>query len=183
MSGCQEKGNCSNRISWRACSLHPCLSDTLVEVDPMSSWRDEQCRRMNSSLSKSLEFAASPCSLDCVSKYQSDKKHEPVRLAERVEDGTRCGSKGELRLCLAGVCHPLGCDLQLGSNAKLDRCGVCGGKGESCMDKVNTYTWEQMKEGKCSATCGGGRRVIQFICVESNRSGNIVHHEFCNQSE
>ena len=149
----------------------------------MSFWHDEQCKCMNSCIRKSCEFTASPCSLDYIKKNSSDKKQGPVRLAERVEDGTRCGSKGELRLCLAGVCHPLGCDLQLGSNAKLDRCGVCGGKGESCMDKVNTYTWEQMKEGKCSATCGGGKRVIQFICVESNKSGVKVHHEFCNQSE
>ena len=180
--------SCSPSLAWRACELHPChahwissIPSSLESPIPKSasySLRDEQCKRFNSSLSRSVILAGFPCSLDCT----SEEEQRPLRLSERVEDGTSCGAPGELRLCLAGVCHKLGCDLQLGSNKVLDKCGVCGGIGKSCADKVNIYLWKEETKGKCSATCGGGSRLVQYFCT-NKKTGERVHFGFCDPSK
>ncbi|KAG8440565.1 hypothetical protein GDO86_006347 [Hymenochirus boettgeri] len=35
-------------------------------------------------------------------------------------------------MCINGICQAVGCDRQLGSNAKEDSCGVCAGDGSTC---------------------------------------------------
>ncbi|MPC22683.1 A disintegrin and metalloproteinase with thrombospondin motifs 5 [Portunus trituberculatus] len=52
--------------------------------------------------------------------------------------------------CLAKV----GCDLVLGSQREVDKCGVCGGDGSSC--NKPSYNWNKRASGSCSASCGGG---------------------------
>ena len=176
--------SCSSSLAWRACELHPCHTPLIPHPHPRVSiystksasysWRDEQCRKLNSNLTESVILSDSPCSLDCITEEKM-----PLRLSERVEDGTSCGSQGELKLCLAGVCQKLGCDLQFGSNKVLDRCGVCGGRGESCAANVNTYSWQQETKRKCSATCGGGSRLVQYFCTKK-KTGERVHFGFCD---
>lgn len=49
----------------------------------------------------------------------------------QVIDGTLCGPE-TLSICVRGQCVKAGCDHVVDSPRKLDKCGVCGGKGNSC---------------------------------------------------
>jgi hypothetical protein len=65
----------------------------------------------------------------------------------------------------------VGCDLQLNSDSKVDRCGVCGGDGSTCTentsdDLVVGYRWEfGHRLTPCTATCDGGNQT-QFLFNE-----------------
>lgn len=54
----------------------------------------------------------------------------PASLLQ-VIDGTLCGPE-TLAICVRGQCVKAGCDHVVDSPRKLDKCGVCGGKGNSC---------------------------------------------------
>uniref|UniRef100_A0A8C9T272 ADAMTS/ADAMTS-like cysteine-rich domain-containing protein n=1 Tax=Scleropages formosus TaxID=113540 RepID=A0A8C9T272_SCLFO len=68
-----------------------------------------------------------PCTLFC----STSGKEQPVLLADKVLDGTRCGPQ-ESGVCANGTCQKVGCDAILGSLASEDHCGVCNGNGKSC---------------------------------------------------
>ncbi|XP_028838273.1 ADAMTS-like protein 1 isoform X2 [Denticeps clupeoides] len=68
-----------------------------------------------------------PCALKCKAKGTG----LVVELAPKVLDGTRCYTES-LDMCISGACQIVGCDLQLGSTAKEDNCGICNGDGTSC---------------------------------------------------
>uniref|UniRef100_A0A8C9L739 ADAMTS like 3 n=1 Tax=Pavo cristatus TaxID=9049 RepID=A0A8C9L739_PAVCR len=68
-----------------------------------------------------------PCALKC----QALGKNLIVELAPKVLDGTRCNTES-LDMCISGICQAVGCDRQLGSNAKEDNCGICAGDGSTC---------------------------------------------------
>lgn len=48
----------------------------------------------------------------------------------------------------------VGCNLEIGSKASVDECGVCGGDGSSCSKDL--YHWSKTGSG-CSVSCGGGK--------------------------
>lgn len=54
-------------------------------------------------------------------------------LKEKVKDGTSC-TPGGFNKCVNGKCLPAGCDNMLFSTTKLDKCGVCKGRNETCSD-------------------------------------------------
>lgn len=63
-----------------------------------------------------------------------------VRGTGYVEDGTRCYSdKKRLDVCIERQCRRVGCDHILDSNALVDRCGICGGNGDSCFKVEGFY--------------------------------------------
>ncbi|XP_041474890.1 A disintegrin and metalloproteinase with thrombospondin motifs 6-like [Lytechinus variegatus] len=82
-----------------------------------------------------------PCQLSCVSSGGNHLQRIP-----KVVDGTRCYSKrhkpDSLDICINGKCHAVGCDKILGSEAREDKCRVCGGDGSSCETVVGTYNGE-----------------------------------------
>ena len=174
---CKHSGDClTTSQAWRACALHLC-------PPPFVSWRDEQCGGYNGTVVGgehhkwvSIVTKDAPCRLDCRSLEQPGVEQ---RFSDLVQDGTACG-EGALKLCLAGDCEEVGCDLQLRSGVKLDRCGVCGGNGRSCA--VERYEWKSEPHEKCSATCGGGRKVFQHFCFELNLNEK-VHFGFCTAKE
>ena len=195
-TACEESASCTDPLKdWRACAVEPCPTQS-------HSRRDEQCRSFarsrNSSdwerwkASESWLLHASPCSLDCemwrpasVGLTEAEVT-KTVKLSDIAQDGTHCGSAGELRLCLAGICRRVGCDLRLelpeAPLATLDRCGVCKGSGETCTSEESRYSWEQERDltrTRCSATCGGGSQVFQYFCVEK-QTGEKVHFGFCD---
>ncbi|XP_019633855.1 PREDICTED: A disintegrin and metalloproteinase with thrombospondin motifs 9-like [Branchiostoma belcheri] len=59
-------------------------------------------------------------------------------LREKVVDGTPCGPDIS-GVCIQGRCQKTGCDNLLGSTAKRDKCGICGGRGESCSKVSGSY--------------------------------------------
>ncbi|XP_075146854.1 ADAM metallopeptidase with thrombospondin type 1 motif A isoform X2 [Haematobia irritans] len=60
------------------------------------------------------------------------------RLAQTVIDGTTC-SFDTFDKCINGVCRPAGCDNELNSIAKLDKCGVCEGRNDTCEDVTGHF--------------------------------------------
>ncbi|KAF4015065.1 hypothetical protein G4228_006610 [Cervus hanglu yarkandensis] len=67
------------------------------------------------------------CDLNCLAAG-----HDFYHSFGRVLDGTPC-SPGAQGLCVAGRCLSAGCDGLLGSDAREDRCGRCGGANDSCL--------------------------------------------------
>ena len=57
----------------------------------------------------------------------------------QVIDGTLCGPD-TLAICVRGQCVKAGCDHVLDSPKKLDKCGVCGGKGDSCRKVSGSFS-------------------------------------------
>ena len=64
--------------------------------------------------------------------------------------------------------QPVGCDLQLNSDLKIDSCGVCGGDGSTCdpsaaqnnksSETAVSYRWEfGHRLTTCTASCDGGK--------------------------
>ncbi|XP_054548997.1 ADAMTS-like protein 5 [Talpa occidentalis] len=71
--------------------------------------------------------APNQCDLNCLAEG-----HAFYHSFGRVLDGTPCGPDAQ-RLCVAGRCLGAGCDGFLGSDAREDRCGRCGGANDSCL--------------------------------------------------
>ncbi|XP_077944909.1 A disintegrin and metalloproteinase with thrombospondin motifs 6 isoform X2 [Gasterosteus aculeatus] len=68
-----------------------------------------------------------PCALNCLAEgYNFYTERSPA-----VVDGTRCQADS-LDICINGECKHVGCDNVLSSDAKEDRCRVCGGDGSTC---------------------------------------------------
>ncbi|XP_018615179.1 ADAMTS-like protein 1 isoform X1 [Scleropages formosus] len=80
-----------------------------------------------------------PCALKC----RAQGSDLVVELAPKVLDGTRCYTES-LDMCINGACQIVGCDLELGSPAKEDNCGVCNGDGSSCRLVRGHYKSQQM---------------------------------------
>ncbi|XP_070347731.1 ADAMTS-like protein 5 isoform X10 [Equus asinus] len=71
--------------------------------------------------------APNQCDLNCLAEG-----HAFYHTFGRVLDGTPC-SLGTRGLCVAGRCLSAGCDGLLGSDAREDHCGRCGGANDSCL--------------------------------------------------
>ncbi|XP_052265428.1 A disintegrin and metalloproteinase with thrombospondin motifs 2-like [Dreissena polymorpha] len=68
------------------------------------------------------------CKLTCVADGSSDV----VTFDAFVDNGTPCSYDDPGQICIDGQCVPVGCDGVRGSDAKLDKCGLCRGNGSSC---------------------------------------------------
>ncbi|XP_036281002.1 ADAMTS-like protein 5 isoform X5 [Pipistrellus kuhlii] len=71
--------------------------------------------------------APNQCDLNCLAVG-----HAFYHSFGRVLDGTPC-SWGSQGLCVAGRCLNAGCDGLMGSDAREDHCGRCGGTNDSCL--------------------------------------------------
>ncbi|KAM6040269.1 ADAMTS-like protein 5 isoform 2-T2 [Theristicus caerulescens] len=71
--------------------------------------------------------APNVCDLNCLAVG-----HNFYYTFGRVLDGTRCGP-GSPDLCVGGRCLSVGCDGILGSGARPDACGQCGGGHDTCL--------------------------------------------------
>ncbi|KAM9297035.1 A disintegrin and metalloproteinase with thrombospondin motifs 8 [Gastrophryne carolinensis] len=67
------------------------------------------------------------CKLMCRARSGSEFKV----FQNKVVDGTLCGPES-LAVCVQGRCVKAGCDHELHSTKKLDKCSVCGGDGSDC---------------------------------------------------
>uniref|UniRef100_A0A8C5N372 ADAMTS like 3 n=1 Tax=Leptobrachium leishanense TaxID=445787 RepID=A0A8C5N372_9ANUR len=126
---CLNGRNCEGRnIRYKTCSNNDCPSD-------VGDFRAQQCSAHNDVKYQGQYYewqpvyndATAPCALKC----QAVGKNLIVELAPKVLDGTRCNTDSP-DMCISGICQAVGCDRQLGSNAKEDNCGVCAGDGSTC---------------------------------------------------
>ncbi|KAG5270363.1 hypothetical protein AALO_G00191800 [Alosa alosa] len=126
---CLNGGNCEGRnIRYRTCSNMDCPKES-------GDFRAQQCSAHNDIKYQGqahewvpvINDPVAPCALKC----QARGKSLVLELAPKVLDGTRCRTDS-FDMCISGICQEVGCDRQLGSNAKEDNCGVCAGDGSTC---------------------------------------------------
>ncbi|KAH8295114.1 hypothetical protein KR018_007268, partial [Drosophila ironensis] len=121
-----------SRKKYRSCNTHACPAGTL---DP----REQQCTDMNG---RNLNIPGVNPSIRWIPKYESDSNQCKLfcrmemtntyfKLKNKVTDGTSC-TVDSLDKCVNGICRPAGCDNELNSMAKMDRCGVCEGRNDTC---------------------------------------------------
>ncbi|KAI5098767.1 A disintegrin and metalloproteinase with thrombospondin motifs 8 [Silurus meridionalis] len=129
------------RVRYHSCNTQAC------ETSHGKSFREEQCEKYNNPNHFDIHgnvkqwtpkyTGVSPrdrCKLICRARGSSEfRVFEP-----KVIDGTAC-SPDSTSICVKGQCIKAGCDLQIGSNKKLDKCGVCGGNGLSCRKISGSY--------------------------------------------
>ncbi|TKC37122.1 hypothetical protein EI555_011576, partial [Monodon monoceros] len=113
------------------------------------SFREEQCEAFNgynrSTNRLSLTVAWVPkysgvsprdkCKLIC----RANGTGYFYALAPKVVDGTLC-TPDSTSVCVQGKCIKAGCDGNLGSKKKFDKCGVCGGDNKSCKKVSGLFT-------------------------------------------
>ncbi|KAG5844009.1 hypothetical protein ANANG_G00156920 [Anguilla anguilla] len=122
------------RVKYQSCNTRPC------ENSNGKSFREEQCEKYNTVDNLDIHgnvkhwipkyAGVAPrdrCKLFCRVKGGSEFKV----FESKVIDGTTCGPD-TTSVCVQGQCVKAGCDQVIGSNQKLDKCGVCGGNGSSC---------------------------------------------------
>ncbi|XP_074000161.1 ADAMTS-like no long nerve cord isoform X2 [Rhodnius prolixus] len=166
------RGCVGSAIKYRICNMQPCPD--LIE------FRDQQCAAYNDvpyegSLHTWRAYEGpEPCQLWC-----QTESGLVAKLAESVKDGTRCRS-GSLDLCVDGHCQKVGCDLVIGSDAKVDACGICGGDSTSCIQPL--YHWVVESASLCSVTCGTGYKMSQVLC-KNVVSGVPVDPKLCDSSQ
>ncbi|XP_067122478.1 LOW QUALITY PROTEIN: protein madd-4-like [Centruroides vittatus] len=171
---CNRRTGCGgDSIVYKICSMQHCEKQT--------DFRAAQCTAYDSTPYRNRLYTwlpfydpADPCSLTC----QAQSYNFVAKLASNVEDGTRC-REGSLDMCVKGKCLPVGCDLKLGSNQKVDQCGVCGGDGSTCRKPL--YAWSESQYSPCSVTCGGGYQMSRPIC-RNKETGKEIDEGYCNIS-
>ncbi|XP_055010162.1 A disintegrin and metalloproteinase with thrombospondin motifs 6 [Boleophthalmus pectinirostris] len=116
------------RKRYRSCNIDAC---------PVGSrdFREKQCADFDSMPFRGKYYnwkpytggGVKPCALNCLAEgYNFYTERSPA-----VIDGTRCQADS-LDICINGECKHVGCDNILSSDAKEDRCRVCGGDGSTC---------------------------------------------------
>ncbi|ERE77025.1 A disintegrin and metalloproteinase with thrombospondin motif 15 [Cricetulus griseus] len=132
------------RVKYRSCNLEPCPSSASGK-----SFREEQCEAFNgyNHSTNRLTLAVS-----WVPKYSGVSPRDKCKLicrangtgyfyvlAPKVVDGTLC-TPDSTSVCVQGKCIKAGCDGNLGSKKKFDKCGVCGGDNKSCKRVTGLFT-------------------------------------------
>ncbi|XP_027624872.1 ADAMTS-like protein 3 isoform X2 [Tupaia chinensis] len=126
---CLTGRNCEGQnIRYKTCSNHDCPPDAEdFRAQQCSAYNDVQYQGRYYEWLPRYNDPAAPCALKCHARGHN----LVVELAPKVLDGTRCNADS-LDMCISGICQAVGCDRQLGSNAKEDNCGVCAGDGSTC---------------------------------------------------
>ena len=148
-----------DRLRYQSCNTGQCHQP--------SDFRQEQCEAFNGRVHNITDL---PPGVTWAAKYtdlvEGDRcklycrvKHSPAYylLASSVEDGTPCTVDG-YDTCVGGQCVQAGCDHILGSSVGLDKCGVCGGDGTSCV----------LKSGSLNITSYGYNFVVKIPAGASN---------------
>ncbi|XP_060929152.1 A disintegrin and metalloproteinase with thrombospondin motifs 8-like [Limanda limanda] len=130
------------RVQYQSCNTQPCVNNE------GKSFREEQCEKYNSH--HYLDYngnmkqwipkyaGVSPrdrCKLFCRARGSSEFKV----FESKVIDGTTCGPD-TTSVCVQGQCVKAGCDQVIGSNKRVDKCGVCGGSGLTCRKITGSYS-------------------------------------------
>ncbi|XP_025019092.1 A disintegrin and metalloproteinase with thrombospondin motifs 6 [Python bivittatus] len=116
------------RKRYRSCNIDPCPFGA-------RDFREKQCADFDNMPFRGKYYnwkpytggGVKPCALNCLAEgYNFYTERAPA-----VIDGTQCNADS-LDICINGECKHVGCDNILGSDAKEDRCRVCGGDGSTC---------------------------------------------------
>uniref|UniRef100_A0AAR2L918 PLAC domain-containing protein n=1 Tax=Pygocentrus nattereri TaxID=42514 RepID=A0AAR2L918_PYGNA len=80
-----------------------------------------------------ISISNKPCDLQCTTTTGERQLLVPAR------DGTFCRDGVYKGVCIEGHCQVVGCDGKLYSSKTVDKCGVCGGNGDSCYRVSGSY--------------------------------------------
>uniref|UniRef100_H0V1Z5 ADAM metallopeptidase with thrombospondin type 1 motif 8 n=1 Tax=Cavia porcellus TaxID=10141 RepID=H0V1Z5_CAVPO len=129
------------RAKYQSCNTEECPPDG-------KSFREQQCEKYDAYNYTDLDGNL----LQWVPKYSGVSPRDRCKLfcrargrrefkvfEAKVIDGTLCGPE-TLAICVRGQCIKAGCDHVVDSPKKLDRCGVCGGTGNSCRKISGFFT-------------------------------------------
>ncbi|XP_033619900.1 A disintegrin and metalloproteinase with thrombospondin motifs 8 isoform X2 [Fukomys damarensis] len=129
------------RAKYQSCNTEECPPDG-------KSFREQQCEKYNAYNYTGLDGNL----LQWVPKYSGVSPRDRCKLfcrargrrefkvfEAKVIDGTLCGPE-TLAICVRGQCVKAGCDHVVDSPKKLDRCGVCGGTGNTCRKISGFFT-------------------------------------------
>ncbi|KAM6948265.1 ADAMTS-like protein 2 [Aplochiton taeniatus] len=158
---------------YQLCPSQVCLSPTM-------SFKQQQCAQFNSRTfgrrhyewiplypDDYISISNKPCDLQCTTTTAERQLLVPAH------DGTVCRDARGQGVCIAGVCQTVGCDGQLYSSRTLDRCGVCGGNGTSCLRVSGSYRRAVTQLGYVLIThIPAGATDIQII--ERRQTENIL---------
>ncbi|XP_034240290.1 ADAMTS-like protein 4 [Thrips palmi] len=136
--------------------------------------------------------APDPCQLNCRAKgfrfYAT--------LNQSVVDGTAClpkvtepapllAARRSRWLCVSGICQRVGCDGVVGSSARLDGCGVCGGDNSTCRTVSGIFTRPQLPQGfnviavlpqgACNVTIAQLKPTINLLSVRRLGGSPVLH--------
>ncbi|KAM8795028.1 ADAMTS-like protein 5 [Eudromia elegans] len=114
---------------YRVCQLEGCPRGAVPFRAMQCSLYDGQPVLGTPARYRWVPFHGAPnvCDLNCLAVG-----HNFYRTFGRVLDGTRC-RPGSPELCVGGRCLSAGCDGVLGSGARPDACGQCGGGPGACV--------------------------------------------------
>ncbi|XP_019507960.1 PREDICTED: A disintegrin and metalloproteinase with thrombospondin motifs 6 isoform X3 [Hipposideros armiger] len=130
------------RKRYRSCNTDPC---------PLGArdFREKQCADFDNMPFRGKYYnwkpytggGVKPCALNCLAEgYNFYTERAPA-----VIDGTQCNADS-LDICINGECKHVGCDNILGSDAREDRCRVCGGDGSTC-DAIEGFFNDSLPRG------------------------------------
>ncbi|XP_041764889.1 A disintegrin and metalloproteinase with thrombospondin motifs 7 [Anopheles merus] len=118
------------RARYKTCHVQACPLGT-------PSFRAEQCSAHDNDTIKGEKYSwlpyfdkNEPCELYC----SNTEDTMIVPFGDTAADGTFC-NLGTNDMCIGGICRKVGCDWVVDSNTTEDRCGVCGGTGDTCFVK------------------------------------------------
>ncbi|XP_075215247.1 ADAMTS-like no long nerve cord [Lycorma delicatula] len=171
---CNAIAGCKGQaVRYRICNMQPCPDSVDFREHQCSSYNDVPYEGTLLTWKPHYD-EDDPCALTCIS-------HTGIiaRLASSVRDGTRC-RPGSLDMCIEAKCQRVGCDLMIGSQQKVDECGVCGGDGSSCQQPL--YHWAITPSSLCSVSCGGGYKMSTVVC-RNRLTGAGVDSQLCNASQ
>ncbi|KAL7849261.1 hypothetical protein SRHO_G00208840 [Serrasalmus rhombeus] len=124
---------------YQLCTNQPCPNSRI-------SFKQHQCSQFNAkAFSRKhyewvplypddyISISNKPCDLQCTTTTGERQLLVPAR------DGTFCRDGVYKGVCIEGHCQVVGCDGKLYSSKTVDKCGVCGGNGDSCYRVSGSY--------------------------------------------
>uniref|UniRef100_A0A1Q3G327 Putative disintegrin metalloproteinases with thrombospondin repeat n=1 Tax=Culex tarsalis TaxID=7177 RepID=A0A1Q3G327_CULTA len=115
------------RARYKTCNTQPCPPE-------LPSFRAQQCSEHDNQTIKGQTYTwlpyfdkNEPCELYCTNSEDTII----MPFGDSAADGTPC-NLGTNDMCIGGLCRRVGCDWVVDSNTTVDKCGVCGGREDSC---------------------------------------------------
>ncbi|XP_062068075.1 A disintegrin and metalloproteinase with thrombospondin motifs 6 isoform X6 [Lepus europaeus] len=157
------------RKRYRSCNTDPC---------PLGSrdFREKQCADFDNMPFRGKYYnwkpytggGVKPCALNCLAEgYNFYTERAPA-----VIDGTQCNADS-LDICINGECKHVGCDNILGSDAREDRCRVCGGDGSTC-DAIEGFFNDSLPRGGYMEVVQIPRGSVHIEVREVSMSKNYI---------
>ncbi|XP_030835397.1 A disintegrin and metalloproteinase with thrombospondin motifs 3 [Strongylocentrotus purpuratus] len=135
--------DCSgDSVEYRLCNLQVCS-------DGFADKQQEQCNQYGRKNDLSLIAYQNPdpsmtCKLSCVAENTGE-----IYVSNRfVTDGTPVSYTYPEIICIDGQPKSIGCDVEMGSTKFWDKCGVCDGRNETCVQVVTDVIDESPKSKK-----------------------------------